>query len=85
MVNYKLIIEYYQKGNNTQVAVRVQALFLIRWLQTERMRFMLWTAYYMYVSIDAPKFTFVRSENSHIVCMIWTTSNCTVTLNGKNI
>lgn len=37
----------------------------------------------MYVSIDAPKFTFVRSENSHIVCMIWTTSNCTVTLNGK--
>lgn len=44
MVNYKLIIEYHQKGNNTQVAVRVQALFLIRWLQTERMRFMLWTA-----------------------------------------
>ncbi len=38
----------------------------------------------MYVSIDAPKFTFVRSENSHIVCMIWTTSNCTVTLNGKS-
>lgn len=37
----------------------------------------------MYVSIDATKFTFVRSENSHIVCMIWTTSNCTVTLNGK--
>lgn len=44
MVNYKLIIEYHQKGNNTQVAVRVQAFFLIRWLQTERMRFMLWTA-----------------------------------------
>lgn len=44
MVNYRLIIEYHQKGNNTQVAVWVQALFLIRWLQTERMRFMLWTA-----------------------------------------
>ena len=40
--------------------------------------------YYMYVSIDAPEATIVRSDNSHKVCVIWTTSNCTATLNGKS-
>ena len=39
---------------------------------------------YMYMSIDAPEATIVRSDNSHKVCVIWTASNCTATLNGKN-
>ena len=38
----------------------------------------------MYMSIDAPEATIVRSDNSHKVCVIWTASNCTATLNGKN-
>ena len=40
--------------------------------------------YYMYISIDAPEATIVKSDNSHKVCVIWTASNCSATLNGKN-
>ena len=40
--------------------------------------------YYMYMSIDAPEATIVKSDNSHKVCVIWTASNCTATLNGKS-
>ena len=40
--------------------------------------------YYMYMSIDAPEATIVKSDNSHKVCVIWTASNCSATLNGKN-
>ncbi len=40
--------------------------------------------YYMYVSINAPEATIVKSDNSHKVCVIWTESNCTATLNGKS-
>ena len=39
---------------------------------------------YMYMSIDAPEATIVKSDNSHKVCVIWTASNCYVTLNGKS-
>ena len=39
---------------------------------------------YMYMSIDAPEATIVRSDNSHKVCVIWTASNCYATLNGKS-
>ena len=39
---------------------------------------------YMYVSIDAPEATIVKSDNSHKVCVIWTASNCYATLNGKS-
>ena len=39
---------------------------------------------YMYMSIDAPEATIVRSDNSHKVCVIWTASNCSATLNGKS-
>ena len=40
--------------------------------------------YYMYMSIDAPEATIVKSDNSHKVCVIWTASNCSATLNGKS-
>ena len=40
--------------------------------------------YYMYMSIDAPEATIVKSDNSHKVCVIWTASNCTASLNGKS-
>ena len=39
---------------------------------------------YMYMSIDAPEATIVKSDNSHKVCVIWTASNCYATLNGKS-
>ena len=39
---------------------------------------------YMYMSIDAPEATLVKSDNSHKVCVIWTASNCYATLNGKS-
>lgn len=38
----------------------------------------------MYISIDAPEATIVKSDNSHKVCVIWTASNCYATLNGKS-
>ena len=40
--------------------------------------------YYMYMSIDAPEATIVKSDNSHKVCVIWTASNCYATLNGRS-
>ena len=40
--------------------------------------------YNMYMSIDAPEATIVKSDNSHKVCVIWTASNCSATLNGKS-
>ena len=40
--------------------------------------------YNMYMSIDAPEATIVKSDNSHKVCVIWTASNCYATLNGKS-
>lgn len=40
--------------------------------------------YYMYISIDAPEATIVKSDNSHKVCVIWTESNCSATLNGES-
>lgn len=38
----------------------------------------------MYMSIDAPEATIVKSDNSHKVCVIWTANNCYATLNGKS-
>ena len=40
--------------------------------------------YYMYMSIDAPEATIVKSDNSHKVCVIWTATGCSATLNGKS-
>lgn len=40
--------------------------------------------YYMYISIDAPEAKIVKSDNSHKVCVIWTESNCSATLNGES-
>ena len=39
---------------------------------------------YMYMSIDAPEATIVKSDNSHKVCVIWTATGCSATLNGKS-
>ena len=39
---------------------------------------------YMYMSIDVPEATIVKSDNSHKVCVIWTANNCYATLNGKS-
>ena len=40
--------------------------------------------YYMYMSIDAPEATIIKSDNSHKVCVIWTATGCSATLNGKS-
>lgn len=40
--------------------------------------------WYMYMSIDAPEATIVKSDNSHKVCVIWTATGCSATLNGKS-
>ena len=41
-------------------------------------------SYYMYMSIDAPEATIIKSDNSHKVCVIWTATGCSATLNGKS-
>ena len=40
--------------------------------------------YYMYMSIDAPEATIIKSDNSHKVCVIWTATGCSATLNGNS-
>lgn len=40
--------------------------------------------YYMYMSIEAPEATIIKSDNSHKVCVIWTATGCSATLNGKS-
>ena len=36
------------------------------------------------MSIDAPVATIVKSDNRHNLCVIWTATGCSATLNGKS-